>query len=121
MIHDVAQESAQIEIYTRTTVAPGWQLWFYAPMHQMNYLNLDIAIAAIRHGFVPWTCIVEVSGLEKGLQCQILDIAGKPIADAFWLNSTDVVHPRKLRSAIEQTRAKLQKEGFALEPWKPRW
>jgi len=87
----------------------------------MNHLNLDKAIAAIRYGFVPWSCVVEVSGFQNGLQCQIVDIAGKAILDAFWLSSTEVVDPRALRGAIHQMRANLQKEGFALEPWNPRW
>ena len=87
----------------------------------MIRLNIDTAIAAIRHGFIPWACTVEVSGFEKRLQCQIIDIGGKPIIDAFWLASTDVVDPIKLRGAIEQTRTQLEKAGFALAPWNPRW
>ena len=87
----------------------------------MNYLNLDTAIAAIRYGFVPWACTVKVFGFEKRLQCQIVDIGGKPIIEAFWLSSTEVVDPRALRGAIHQMRANLHNEGFALEPWNPRW
>ena len=90
-------------------------------MDQMNNLNLDTAIAAIRYGFVPWACVVEFSGIRREIQCRIVDIGGNALVDAFWLSSTEVVDPRKLRSAIEQTRDNLQKKGFALEPWKPRW
>ncbi len=91
------------------------------PWIKMNYLNLDTAIAAIRYGFVPWACTVKVFGFEKRLQCQTVDIGGKPIIEAFWLSSTEVVDPRKLRGSIELTRAKLEQEGYALEPWHPRW
>ena len=87
----------------------------------MNNLNLDTAIAAIRYGFFPWACLVEVSGFQRELQCQIVDIGGRAIVEAFWLSTTEVVDPRKLRSVIEQTRENLQKKGFELEPWKPRW
>jgi len=90
-------------------------------MDEMNHLNLDTAISAIRRGFAPWACIVEVSGFKIELQCKIVDVSGTPIIDAFRLSAAEVVDPRKLREAIEQTRAKLQNDGFALAPWTPRW
>jgi hypothetical protein len=88
---------------------------------QMRHLNIAAAISEIRHGFHPWTCLVELDNLAGQLRCRVVDISGRCIISELCLSSTDVVEPSKLSEAIQQVRAKLQRDGFALEDWKPRW
>ena len=84
-------------------------------------LNIDLAIGAIRHGFDPWVCTVEVYGLERTLRFQVLDINGRPIVGVLRLSATDVIDPKKLRDVILWARTRIERKGFTLNAWNPVW
>ena len=87
----------------------------------MLQLNIAAAIWEIRHAFQPWTCLVEIDDLARKVRCRVVDISGTSTLSELCLSAADVVEPSKLGEAIQQVRAKLQGDGFALEDWKPRW
>ena len=80
--------------------------------------DMGTAIEALRRGFAPWGCIVHVYGFEKALRCRIVDFQGHPIIADLHLCSSELTEPSRLCSAIDETRARLEEHGFALQPWK---
>ena len=88
----------------------------------MNHsLNIDIAIDAIRHGFEPLVCTIEIHDFENQIDFRVLGPDCKPVARVLGVSVCDVTDPEKLRAEIQQVRAWVERKGFHLETWEPRF
>lgn len=120
MLVSVTHEQRKAGMITRTIPA-GWWHWKVRGVDQSVPWNVDTAIEAIRRGFAPWGCIVHVYGFEKTLGCRIVDFQGHPIIPDLRLCSSDLTEPSRLCNVIDQTRARLEEKGFALQLAEDRW
>ena len=116
----VPRDGGETDMIARTMLA-RWLPGTSSTAHQLVRWDMDIAIRAMRNGFAPWGCIVEVYGFEKRLRCRIVDFNGQPILDDFYLSAPDTAEPHGLREAIKLTRARIEQKGFAVQPWEPQW
>ena len=62
-------------------------------MHQMvQQINIDVAIDAIRHGFEPLACAVEVHDFENQIDLRALGPDHKPVARVLGVAVHDVTN-----------------------------
>jgi hypothetical protein len=80
---------------------------------------MDAAIEAIRHGFEPLACAVEIRPFDNQIDFRIIGPDHKPVARILGVRGQDVTDPEKLRAEIEQARAWVERKGFNLKAWKP--
>jgi hypothetical protein len=82
-------------------------------------LNIDLAIDAIRHGFEPLVCTVEIHDFENQIDFRVLGPDCKPVARVLGVSVRDMTNPEKLRAEIQQARTWVERKGFHLETWEP--
>jgi hypothetical protein len=82
----------------------------------IHCLSIDIAIDAIRHGFEPLVCRVEMRDFEQ-IDFHVLGSDHKPVARVLGISVQDVTNPEKLRVEIQEARDWVERKGFHLDAW----
>ena len=82
-------------------------------------LDLSVAINAIRTAFQPLICIVEVYGYESRLRFRVIGPDKRPLLKVVGISMRDALDPTRLRTEMQDARARIEAKGFTLTGWIP--